>query len=254
MLDASFVKEIVSQSAEPKVLDVHGRSRVYRPDGSGAWSEQVLNLPEVAPSALFFGTLNGLATYLAENRDKLDLATLAAHIHDVRNVSIAGPLLGEFKQRFAYARASLDNLVGKDDGFPFGVWLHHENFVIQLQAKFVRTPELERVLAFVGSIRGESVRQVDDDGVTQTVTARAGAVLKSEAAVPNPVSLAPYRTFREVEQPASKFILRLQSGDEGEKPNLALFEADGSSWRVEAISNIALWLKTHLPQAVAIYY
>jgi hypothetical protein len=254
MLDASFVREIIAQAHGPVVLDVNGRKRVYTPAGDGGWGEEDLALPEVAPSPLAFGTLNGLATYLAENRDKLTLTTLAAHIHDVRNVSIGGPLIEEFKQRFAYARASLDSLVGKDDGFTFGQFLNHEVFVIQLQSKFVRTPELEKVLAFIGSIRGENVRQVDDDGTTQTVTARAGAVLKSEAAVPNPVILAPYRTFREVGQPESRFILRLKSGDEGEKPTLALFEADGSTWRVDAISNIALWLKQHLPSGIAIYY
>jgi len=79
-------------------------------------------------------------------------------------------------------------------------------------------------------------------GVSQSVTARAGLARVAEVPVTNPVTLRPYRTFAEVEQPASPFILRLKRKD-GEMPQCALFEADGGKWKIEAIQNIARALR-----------
>ena len=61
--------------------------------------------------------------------------------------------------------------------------------------------------------------------MSQKTTIKTGAENLSEVKVPNPVVLAPYRTFSEVDQPESKFIFRLESGKE-DTPLAALFEAD----------------------------
>jgi hypothetical protein len=61
------------------------------------------------------------------------------------------------------------------------------------------------------------------------------------------VKLAPYRTFREIAQPASLFVLRLQTSRHGDKPECALFEADGGQWKLEAIQALATYLRTALP-------
>lgn len=59
--------------------------------------------------------------------------------------------------------------------------------------------------------------------------------------MPNPVYLAPYRTFAEIEQPVSKFVFRMESG-----PKAALFEADGGAWKNEAILKIKEYLQKEL--------
>jgi len=71
---------------------------------------------------------------------------------------------------------------------------------------------------------------------------RKGGACLEAAAVPNPVMLAPYRTFPEVEQPASPFVLRLKQGPEGGRPSLALFEADGGKWQLEAVKRVRTYL------------
>jgi len=119
---------------------------------------------------------------------------------------------------------------------------------VALQTLFVETPERAQVLAIVGNLKEEQVRQSDDDGITQTVTGRAGIVLGKDVKIPNPVSLRPYRTFREVEQPESKFVLRLTQGKEGELP-CALFEADGGAWKLEAMLKIRTYLAGALSAA-----
>ena len=49
----------------------------------------------------------------------------------------------------------------------------------------------------------------NDNGVTQTVEARQGVALNALAQVKPRVLLRPFRTFLEVEQPESEFLLRV---------------------------------------------
>ena len=80
-----------------------------------------------------------------------------------------------------------------------------------------------------------------DNGINQTTTVKSGVASLAKATAPNPVTLRPYRTFTEVVQPSSQFVLRINKDAE-----LALFEADGGKWKLEAIKNIADYLKTGL--------
>ncbi|PFR65873.1 hypothetical protein COK29_26730, partial [Bacillus cereus] len=62
---------------------------------------------------------------------------------------------------------------------------------------------------------------------------------------PNPVSLQPYRTFVEVEQPKSNFIFRMKDG-----PRCSIHEADGGAWKLQAMNNIEDYLTTALADEV----
>jgi len=74
----------------------------------------------------------------------------------------------------------------------------------------------------------------DGNGVTQTVEARQGVALNAVVEIKPRVMLRPFRTFLEVEQPESEFLLRVDP-DEG----IGFFEADGGIWKLEAKKNIA---------------
>ena len=90
-----------------------------------------------------------------------------------------------------------------------------------------------------------------DDGITQRVTAKAGVARVAVVDLPNPVELYPYRTFLDVEQPASKFVLRIKA-DKDEGPRCALFEADGGAWRATAVETIKSYMVDNLDPAKAI--
>ena len=83
-----------------------------------------------------------------------------------------------------------------------------------------------------------------DDGVSQTVQAKKGIASVENVVLPNPVTLRPYRTFVEVEQPASKFVFRARDDDGME---FMLVEADGGAWRGEAMKNIKTFLEAAVP-------
>jgi hypothetical protein len=81
---------------------------------------------------------------------------------------------------------------------------------------------------------------VHDDGITQEVSVKRGmsGALKEPGSFKPIVVLKPYRTFREIDQPESQLLFRMKA-EEGKVPTLALFEADGGKWKIEAVQRIA---------------
>jgi len=162
------------------------------------------------------------------------------HIVDHTEVRISSCIFGHFEQRSVYAIAKFESLFVQN--FRFGQEYDSETFNVALQSLFCPTPERDNLLSIVGNIKEEAVHQYEDDGVTQTVTARQGIGMAKQVQAPNPITLQPYRTFREIEQPESKFIFRMKSGQEGQKPTCALYEADGGSWKLTAIERIKAFI------------
>lgn len=189
---------------------------------------------EAEPKPLAVSTLAALAEYVRANRDKLETGELVLHVASPTEVRLLGPLTGERRQRFAYVAATCVDL-GR--GF-LGGYHEHEGFVVGLQARFVDAGDRASVLAFTRSIKSEVTDETEDDGITQRVTVKRGNHLGATAPVPNPVTLAPYRTFREVAQPESAFVLRVIDG-----PKVGLHEADGGAWALRAVERVAEWLR-----------
>ncbi|HFK2719142.1 TPA: hypothetical protein ACG1DY_004991, partial [Escherichia coli] len=122
-----------------------------------------------------------------------------------------------------------------------------ETFNIKLQSGFVKNEDRDIVLKVVGNIKEEDVKTYGDDGISQSVTAKVGVATLGQVEVPNPVALAPYRTFVEVDQPTSNFVFRMKSG-----PSSALFEADGGAWKLEAMKNIKTYLEEELAEELEV--
>lgn len=129
--------------------------------------------------------------------------------------------------------------------FTFGRFMGHEEFCIALQSKFIKNDDRDLVLKFAGTVEDGTVTQYGDDGVTQKATVKTGLASKSDAVVPNPVTLAPYRTFLEAEQPESEFIFRMRTCD---GVQCAVFEADGGAWKNRAMENVKAYLQEQLKE------
>ena len=97
--------------------------------------------------------------------------------------------------------------------------------------------EMDKVIQnilLLSRMTNENSVSTNDNGVTQTVEARQGVALNALIEIKPRVMLRPFRTFLEVEQPESEFLLRVDP-DEG----IGFFEADGGIWKLEAKKNIA---------------
>lgn len=116
-----------------------------------------------------------------------------------------------------------------------------ETALIQLRSLFVPNEGVDYLLEMLSHISKENSVTSKDNGVTQQVETRAGVALLSTQQVKPRVFLQPFRTFLEVAQPESEFLIRLDdNGDVG------IWEADGGVWKLEAKRNIAEWLSTQL--------
>jgi hypothetical protein len=197
------------------------------------------------PHALAVHTLTGLRDYLAENRDGLDLGTLAVHVVSPMLVAVLGRTYADTQQRPVHLRAECYDRFAAVPGFKFGAYGSHESMVIALHALFEASPDRDALLSLLSNVEQGNVRTDEDDGISQKVSVRSGISLVAERRIPNPVLLRPYRTFTEVAQPESRFVFRMRQGD-AQQAAVALFEADGGAWRDEATALIRDWLAPEL--------
>lgn len=205
------------------------------------FSTGALHLVEEANAkTLRVNTLSGIVDYVKSNFDqKEDYDTLLIQILSPTVVRLYSRLNSN-KKRDLLVEA---NAIIPD--FDFDRFYDTENFNIKMQSCFVDDEDRELVLKVVGNIKDDEVKTYGDDGVSQTVTAKVGVANVENVVVPNPVALRPYRTFQQVEQPASNFVFRMRSG-----PSASLFEADGGAWQNEAISTIQTYLSGMLKQEI----
>ena len=237
-MDGTFVTELSDHFAEPIQI---GKGFIARPNTWTVVDELSLVHPGPTPEPLKVYSLASVRDYLVANRDKLSLADVVVHVVSPQVVRVVGPLLERSRNRELYLEAQAVNLT---DNF-IGRSLAIEDFIVGLQTRFVSTDDLKSVLRLFGNVKHEGVKTLTDDGVSQTVTAKAGITLVENATVPNPIALAAFRTFREVEQPASLFVLRVSGASNGQL-TAALHEGDGGAWRITAVENIARWLRVEL--------
>lgn len=200
---------------------------------------------EPEATSLALASLEGLVEYAVVHEGWFEEHGVAAYVAAHNLVTLVSLPFGRFHQRHEYARATVAPL----DGLTFGSYVDLETFNVRLQALFVDTPARAELLKVLGHITDENVRTTADDGVTQTVVAKTGIARVGDADVPNPVALEPFRTFRELEQPESPFVLRLKSGS---PVHAALYEADGGAWKLTAVDLIKAWLRENLPAEFAI--
>lgn len=237
-----MIKEALQELAEFVVASVDASVRVIRDEGGqyvlerkGAGVDamrQLIPADPKAAKAIEVHTLDAVTDYLRENRDGLALAKVVIHVGGPRMVRVLGPLR-EHRDRecFVIATPPADDLAGLNTFQP------QADFLLMLQRFFVADAERAALLLLAGTLADEDARTAVDDGVTQIVATKAGSRLGS-AAVKNPWLLVPRRSFPEVALAPVPFVLRVKGNGPGQPSSLALFEADGGAWRVDAIAKI----------------
>lgn len=130
--------------------------------------------------------------------------------------------------------------------FEYGREYDQESFLVAMQSCFQKTDDREAVTIMASNIVNTQQGTFSDDGVSQQAIIKTGVTTKDAAFVPNPVSLIPYRTFLEVQQPASDFVFRISEG-RGGAPAFKLVAADGGLWKSQAVDNV----KNYLVKALA---
>lgn len=222
------------------------KANVVTIDGT-VYTDKPLHLPEMPTiETLRTDNLSSIVNFIkhawdADLQDMDDTVQKIIHVEDAGKVNLYSSVCNECMDRQKFMTAEWAG-----NKFPFGQFMDAEKFNILLQTCFMETDDLKVIQQVVGNLRDEAVQNYGDDGVSQSVTIRTGIATVGQVRVPSPAKLRPYRTFLEVEQPASLFILRMREGGQ-----CALFEADGGLWRETARQNIRNYFEYELEKMVS---
>lgn len=128
------------------------------------------------------------------------------------------------------------------DAKPFdAVTWEYETALVALRSMFVSNEGTEYLLNLLSSVTEEDSAKSEDNGLSQTVTVKKGIALKERVDVKPRVALKPFRTFLEIEQPESEFLVRMLP-----EKQVHIREADGGMWKLEAKRRIAAYLAENL--------
>lgn len=224
-----YIAALKAESMDPKVLEINGKTYCNK-DLTRYDNEPMASEIEAT-------TLTAMVNYIKSCKAELR-ESMIVHVVSPRQVRLYSGLTKERKREYLFDSSAI---VPK---FSFDSWYDQESFIIELQADFAVTEDLEAILKVAGNVEAKTTANYGDDGMTQKTTIKQGIASKTDVIVPNPVTLTPYRTFLEVEQPASEFVFRIR--DNGGAPAFKIVEAEGGLWRNEAMMNIKHYLEDSL--------
>ena len=224
-----FIADLKERSMEPKVVTIDGRT----------YCDKDLKRYHVfdKASCIEVNTLTAIVDYIKGKPEELR-ETMVLHIKSPTKVCLYSGLIDERnREQLMEANAIVNS-------FSFDHWYDQERFLIELQANFLNSDDLENIKKVAGNIKAGTTANYDDDGVSQKTTIKSGIANNTDVIVPNPVKLKPYRTFNEVNQPESDYIFRIR--DTGRGPEFKLVEADGGIWKMAAMKGMKEYFEFEL--------
>ena len=227
-----YLVNLGRERTDVRVVEINGE--YYTPDDL-----QRIAPPEPKRCGTFVAaTLTGLVDYLLSGTDAFigQFDRILVNVASPERVEVLSPIYGPDVRRDTIASCSISI-----PSLTTSVYMDPEDFNIMFQTRVLQSPNRDLVLKFVGSLKDEQSNQTADGGFSQRVTVKTGVASVGEVTIVNPVYLAPRRTFPEVAQPESPYVLRFREG-----PKCALYPTDTHTWRNEAIANIGQWLRDKL--------
>ncbi len=229
--------EYIAELRAPEIIELNGERYSDKELHRIPWNQLA--------EPLQVSTLTSLVDYIKSNVDEAE-SRMLVHVVSPTEVRLISCLdLDRRREMLVRAVADLPR-------FTYGEYMGHEKFLISLQSMFMPGEDRQLLLKFAGTVKSGSIAEYGDDGVTQKATVKSGIASATDAVVPNPVSLRPYRTFLEVEQPESAFVFRMKESDR-DGVQCAIFEADGGIWKCEAMRNVAEYIRGELEGMEGLY-
>lgn len=219
-------KELVENKKEYEVMEINGEKYIHR---------MPMKINEVKYKSLEVGTVTGILDYIKSGADGGILSN-NLFLQIISPTQIA--LLTEFNSD--KERSILMKSIAHLPDLTLNNFIPLEEMIIMLQSRFTDTDDKDIVLKALSAVKMTDSVSIADDGVSQKLTIQKADELFDKMTLPSGVKLKPFRTFIEIEQPESLFILRLKEGQ------VALFEADGGLWKLDAIIELKIYLEKEL--------
>ena len=213
---------------------------IHEIDGSVFSSKEMVHVMDKKPMPRCID-LTGLDSVCKMVRNEAEHVGLQIFIQvkDYKSVSVFSALDDDEDRLYLY-KCSADT-----PAVTMGSFLSYEKAVIELRSLYIPNEDTAYLLQLLSSISSESKVTSTDNGVSQKIEAKSGIALNTMVEIKPRVTLQPFRTFIEVEQPASEFLLRIS--DRGE---IGMFPADGGVWKLEATRNVAGFFEEKLKDLI----
>lgn len=215
-------------------------NKTYTINGETYSDRELHRIPRYVPHPFSLGVsgLDSIVKLVRNELDMFDNLPLFIRVDGARKVTVFSTYDDEMDRDNLY-EASCD-VPDFREGFR-----EQENAIIELRSKFAPGDGVDYLLDLLSRISKDNGVTTRDNGVSQEVEARTGVSLKQLVQVKPRLKLRPYRTFLEVEQPESEFILRLDNDG-----NVGLFEADGGMWKMQAKASIVAYFEEKLAEEI----
>ena len=110
---------------------------------------------------------------------------------------------------------------------------------------YITVPTHLSVRCFRQPVEGLRLLRYNDNGIATSVVTKTGVALQTNESIRPIVSLRPYRTFQEVEQPASQFLIRIN------ERGILFTEADGGMWKLKARETVKAYFEERLSDEIS---
>lgn len=229
MLKAAIEK--IAAMAMPEVHTIEGGTFVIGPDGAS----QVRAHLDITPT-LTLNSLDALVKMVRiegiEGDDPLYITIPAPTV--VRTYTSPRDFLRE--QRHAPFEVQATDVPGWDANVQMGF----EEAMIALRTRFQDSHDIEYALKLLSDITLGAKVTYNDNGIATSVVTQSGVALQQNSKIRPIIKLRPYRTFQEVDQPESEFLIRVN------ERGIKFVEADGGMWRLAARKTIKEYLEAAL--------
>lgn len=228
--------EHIQKTTQPLITEVDDSTFRITSDGDVKEILPTIFHPDTLP----LNSLDSLIKMVKTEASEQD-APLYITIPDHMTVRCFGqPDAAERYHRQFYYEANATDVPGWAEKNTLGF----EEAQIALRTRFQETPDTLYAMKLVSDISLGAKVIYNDNGIATTITTQKGVALQTNEQIRPLVKLRPYRTFQEVEQPESIFLIRVS--DRG----ISFIEADGGMWKLAARETIKTFLEERLSQEV----
>lgn len=239
MLKAAIEK--ITEIAQPTIKEIEGRTFAINSDGEANEIRPTID----APCPIQLNSLDSLVKMMKTEALGLYNATRERPLYitiPTHNTLLCFTQPDETKR---FDRVTLYEVKATDvPGWDKEVTLKFEEAMIAVRTRFQDTADASYTLKLLSDITTGSKVTYSDNGIATSVVTKTGVALQTNEAIRPIVTLKPYRTFQEVEQPASQFLIRIT------ERGITFVEADGGMWKLAARLTVKKFVEEALAEEI----
>lgn len=225
--------EHIQRTAQPKMAEVEGRSFALFPGGEIKELRPTIDHPDTLELTSLDALVKLVKTEALIVEDEPLYITVPNHL------AVLCFTQADWQNRChrqTYYKAKASDVPGWEPK----VTLPFEEMQIALRTRFQETPDAVYAMKLLSDITTGGKVTYNDNGIATSVVTKKGIDLQSNEMIRPIVTLKPYRTFQEVEQPASTFLIRVN------ERGITFIESDGGMWKLHARQTVKAYLEAAL--------